>query len=582
VARECPARHAQINWNNPDQLYGIIVQSLTDGFRRDVLDAARHLYEIDTLHVRAACIWGIVLMEEGRLDEAESVFEAFLARRGEDGVILTNLAKVYSRRKDDAQAEKTLWRALEIDPNQDNGLGWYLGIFREREGGQAAIDALSRIAVLPNSWRAQLWLARNALQALHLDEALTLYREGIAHAPKPVPADLLMQMSGDLGNSGHSSEIVQLCGSHFVPEIHGLLVGNNLLKAHVDLGRFDSASSILNQLYALKRPDWQQTLSFWDTEIAKARLAKAGTGPAGIEATMLFGEGPVWLKPQSPGAELFPPRETGEIGVCLLGSSAESDSGSQQIVRQLSDTRGRLSRAIPLFLAEKIYFASSAPVYTMVPWLVNGGAGFILSGVAWADADAVKYARQCPVVSNYVVTTHLKCQNEPWTLELRLLRASDGKCLDNLSVAFPSAEPGAAVLELSRDLLTALVDQAGIRITPVVSTYQVPVESSFPSYLLRLEQLLAVRCSAMDHVPAGFLSGEREMIDGNIQLCIACPRNVITRLVLAKTLLGMKNVRPDIPLEFADKIAALQRELPLPQPAHRVIQKMLEEAVASA
>jgi hypothetical protein len=86
----------------------------------------------------------------------------------------------------------------------------------------------------------------------------------------------------------------------------------------------------------------------------------------------------------------------------------------------------------------------------------------------------------------------------------------------------------------------------------------------------------------MDHVPAGFLNGEREILDGNIQLCMACPQNVTTRMVLAKTVLAMKNVRPDILWEFRDKIAALQKELPLPQPAQRVIQEMLDQAVAQA
>jgi hypothetical protein len=66
----------QSNWSDPDRLYGIIVQSLNDGFRSDVINAAERLFEIDTQYVRAACIWGIVLMEEGRLDEAENVFKA--------------------------------------------------------------------------------------------------------------------------------------------------------------------------------------------------------------------------------------------------------------------------------------------------------------------------------------------------------------------------------------------------------------------------------------------------------------------------------------------------------------------------
>jgi hypothetical protein len=78
--------------------------------------------------------------------------------------------------------------------------------------------------------------------------------------------------------------------------------------------------------------------------------------------------------------------------------------------------------------------------------------------------------------------------------------------------------------------------------------------------LLRLEQLLAVRSSTIDGVRSSFLSGEREIINGNLQLCLACPNNVSTRLMLVQTLSGLKKVRPDILPEFKDKLNLLQKE----------------------
>ncbi len=266
----------QSNWNAPDQLYGAIVSSLNDGFRADVVKAAEQLYNIDYQPVRSTTVWGIVLMEEGRLDEAEKVYQTFISKHGENGTILTNMAKIFAKRKNDSKAEEILWHALEIDPNQDNGLGWYYAIHLERGGDKAGLDALHNIASLPGSWRAQLWLARYALQAHNLEEAIKLYQECLSRVTKPVPTDPLMQMSGDLGKIGHLTELLKLCEPYFMPEIHGLQVGNNIIKAHLDLGQIEAASQILNQLYTLKRPDWQQSLSFWDTEIAKKRLTKLG------------------------------------------------------------------------------------------------------------------------------------------------------------------------------------------------------------------------------------------------------------------------------------------------------------------
>ena len=250
-------------------------------------------------------------MKNNRLDDAEKVFRDHIKKHGEDGSVLTNLAKVYSARKDDQKADEILWHALEVDPNQDNGLGWYWVIQKERNGEEAGIEALRRIAGLPGSWRAQLWLARYALQARKPEEALSTYQECLARTAKPVPTDLLMQMSGDLGNAGHLPEILQLVEPHFNAQAHGLLVGNNLIKAHLDLGQIDDARRILDQLYALNRMDWKQNLSYWDTELAKARVASAPVNQkTPMKMAMLTIEGPVWLKPTSPAAELFPAKSS--------------------------------------------------------------------------------------------------------------------------------------------------------------------------------------------------------------------------------------------------------------------------------
>lgn len=572
----------QSQWNNPDQLYGVILGALNDGFRADVVDAARQLYKIDTDAVRGACVWGIVLMEEERLDEAEKVFRDFISRHGEAGVILTNLAKVYSKRKDDSQAEQILWHALEVDPNQDNGFGWYEVIHRERGGEEAGLAAMRRVAALPGSWRAQVWLARAALKSRDLETALTLYRESLSRAPKPAPGDLLMQISGDLGNAGHLPEILQLVEPQFDPAIHGLQVGNNLIKAHLDLGQSDAARQIVNQLYALKRPDWKENLSFWDTELAKARvgLAQPET-PQSIQVAMLSIQGPVWLKPESPAAELFLAKSLDGPAICFLGSTAEIATNSKRVQQQLADAPGRLSRAVPLFLAEAVEFGSNARVQTLVPWIVGDTPGFVLSGVPWTDEDAANYARQGETKSDFAVVTHLKPNADPWTVELRLIRTIDGKCLGTLAVSFPMARPEEGLPGLARQLLALLTQQADVEPAAPPAAYQIPGAPDFACYLLRLEQLLAVRCGSMDGVSPAFLSGQREILDGNLQLCLVHPGNVSVRILLAQTLLAMKRVRPDILPEFAERLAMLQKEHPLTEPAQAVLQRLFNDVLVA-
>jgi tetratricopeptide (TPR) repeat protein len=562
-------------WNHPDKLYDFICEAMHDGFFDEVVKASEQLHRIDASSARSAIVLGIVYMKTGQLKAAERILKTYIAKRGDDGCVLTNLAKVYAEQNNHALAEKTLWRALEVDPNQDNGMGWYEVIHRERGGEKASLEALQRIASLPKSWRAQLWLARATLASKNLQRALEYYTESLSRAGTPISVDLLMQMSGDLGNSGHLDQIIKLVQPRFDASLHGLQVGNNLIKAHFDLGNRDAARKILDQLYALKRPDWRDTLSFWDTELAKAHLSKKLIGAtAKLQVSLLTVDGPVWLKPDSPATSLFPVESNSTVTISFLGSTADVATNSKRIQHQMADGPGRMSRALPLFLAEQVHFSSFARVQTLVPWIDGEPSGFVLGGTPWTDEYAARYAREGTVKNDYVVVIHLNPTAEPWQVELRLIRTIDATCLGTLHTSFPSSEPEKGIPELILLLRRLLYEQTGVEPIPESPLYKVPEGPSFALYLLRLEQLLAVRCSSV----GGGLSGEREIIDGNIQLCLKFPENVVTRLVLVQTLIAFKRVRPDILAEFKDKASLLQKEHPLPQLTHDVLHRLFNEA----
>lgn len=255
--------------NDPDELYKIIVGTLQDGLPADVAEAAEHLYRIDPNRSRAVCVWASVLLGMKQIGEAEQVLRSHIDQYGEEGYVLTNLAKVYSACNQNDRAAATLWRALELDPNQGMAIGWFAALANERGGEKAMVEAWERIAALPGSWRAQLWLARVALESHNTPRALALYRESLGRAGQTVPADFLQQMSGDLGIHGRLKELVELTEPCFIPEVHGLQVGNNLIKANIELGDLTRARRILNQLRTQPRPDWRAPLDHWDIEIER-------------------------------------------------------------------------------------------------------------------------------------------------------------------------------------------------------------------------------------------------------------------------------------------------------------------------
>jgi len=176
------------NWNSPDQLYGIIVGALKDGFFADIVDAAEHLYHVDPVPARGACMYGIALMKNNRLDEAESVLLSHVQKHGEEGYVLTNLPKVYSARNDSQKAEATLWHVLEVDPNQDNGFGWYAAIYRERSGEQAGLEALSRVVLFPVvGGHSCGWRVPRSMRTIWRKRSATIRRACRALEPKFPP-----------------------------------------------------------------------------------------------------------------------------------------------------------------------------------------------------------------------------------------------------------------------------------------------------------------------------------------------------------------------------------------------------------
>lgn len=572
------------NWNDAEKLAGFIIQSLDDKFFEEMVKPAERLLQLEKDAERGTVLLAIVYLKVGRLNDSEHVLQHHISRNGESGVVLTNLAKVYAERGEDGKVLSTLWRALELDPNQDNGLGWYEVIHREKGGELAGVEALNRIAAIPGSWRAQLWLARGELLAQHFNVAETLYRECLARACKPAPTDMLMQMSGDLGNAGHLPQIFELVEPVFEPSVHGIQVGNNIIKAHVTVGQLDDAQIILNRLYALKRPDWKDTLSFWDTEIAKAKIAKANAGTfkeEEMQIGLMVDAGPIWLNYDSPAGGLFPAKAANSSIVSFLGSTAEVAGAPGHIEQQLADSPGRMSRALPLFLAEQIEFRSDARSQTLVPWVTIPSGGFVLGSNAWDAAAALKMTQGCEQKADYLAITHLNTVTDEWKVGLTLLRTKNSQCIGQLSESFSFENPTRAVQRLADKLLELLTTQTDIQMCEASDKYILTETNYFPAYLLRLEQLLAVRCSGMDNVDGRFLNGEHEIIDGNLLQCLDAPTSVNTRLLFAQTLRAMKEARPDILMEFVERIALLQKEFPLTEPAKSVVQAILDDALAT-
>jgi len=179
-----------------------------------------------------------------------------------------------------------------------------------------------------------------------------------------------------------------------------------------------------------------------------------------------------------------------------------------------------------------------------------------------------------------VVVSHVDATANPWRVTTRVLRLADEHCVAERAATMPPEQPNESLQALAKDVCDVIaVASRADRVMPVPG-YAPPTGEAFRDYLLRLEQMLAVRCAGMESEAAAFLSGEREIVAGTVRLCVEVPNSVSTRVLLVQLLKRMKAVHPAAVLEHEEAIRQLQRAHPMPEYAVVAIDAMIDEALS--
>lgn len=517
----------QQKWNEPGELYNQIVTGLNDGFASDLLPAAARLVEIDDIPERSYTIHGIVLMKNGQLDAAEATLREGMRKAGETGTLLTNLAKVFAERGDEARSHEVLWQAVQADPNQDNGLLWWAAIQQERDGEAGYLQALRTAAALPGSWRAQLWLARHHLEHGEVEQARTLYAEVLAGGQ--YDSSTLMMISGDLGNNGQVPLILELVGPAFDEKKHEPMAGLNLLRACQHLGKVDEGEALLSRMYALGFAPIKLHLDQFAQAFQDMRKQAAqGTpiDPDTLKVTTLAITQPIWHYGLRNADWLFAQKPEGAPEVGFFALSKMPD-GSERAESQREDDLGRYARAIPLYLAEAAHYWSNYAASTYI--LVVEGGGPVLTG---GETDGNAFFDIVPPTMKYFVTGELggSCEGEAasWKISLSLWDCATRKRQATESGHATTAELGALVLKLEQRLLARI----GLkREQPLDDFYQHPTAEVLPPYLTELGQAFMLTLLANKQMPTSEMWGERAMLDWPLTMALRWPSVEVPKLM---------------------------------------------------
>ncbi|VBD43357.1 tetratricopeptide repeat protein [Burkholderia pseudomallei] len=546
----------QQKWNNAAELYSQIISGLNDGFAADLIAAAARLVEIDDVPERSYTIRGIVQMKNGQLDAAEATLRAGMTKAGETGTLLTNLAKVFAERGDETRAHEILWRAVQADPNQDNGLLWWMAIQRERGGEDGYLQALRTVAALPGSWRAQLWLARHHLEHKDVDAARALYVEVLEGGR--FDGSSLMMISGDLGNNGQVPLILGLVGPAYDERKHDPMTGLNLLRACQQLGKIDEGEALLARMYPLGIAPIKHHLDqFAQTFQGMRNQAVQSTpiDPDGLKISTLALSQPIWHYGLRDANWLFTqkPGDAEEVGFFALSKIMD---GSERAESQREDDLGRLTRAIPLYLAEATHYWSDYAANCYIQ--IVEGAGPVVTG---GETDGNALLETVPSRMKYFITGEIGTSGDgnqlQWQVSLTLWDCATRTKQSSESGKAARAEIGALVATLEKSLLERIGRK---REQPLDAFYQRPTTDVMPAYLGELGQTFMLTLLANNHMPKSELWGERSMLDWPLTMALHWPAAEVPKLMFISGLGKALDYQSDILAEYKERTLQLLRE----------------------
>lgn len=545
----------QAKWNQPDELYGLIVNALNDNFAAEVEPASVRLIAIDPNVERSHVVRAIVQMKQGSLDEAERVLRNAAAKAGETGTILTNLAKVQAERGDEQMVDVTLWKALTLDPNQENGLGWWLAREHERGGDAGYVAALEKAGALSGSWRATLYLGRHRLAAGDVAAALELFRTVLAQAAPD--RDALLTISGDLGQAGKIAELVDLTGPLYDPPVHGPQAGLNLLQAYLHLGRLDEGEALLDRLYALNLPPFKQHLDGMADQYQELRRQAARSRPVD-ESELQIGhvpfDLPIWMYGLRDPQWLFAPKATGarKVTFLMLGKAL---SGVEQAEEQREDELGRLSRAIPLYLAESVYEWTPAHAQSLVAVVMGGGP--VVFGAQDAAGER-ETAAQFAAHTDVLVQGSIASISDVWTIDMGIWDTARLEQIGRETVSTDQAGLEATVHELEAKLLTRF---GGAQARPHDRIYTRPTVEQMQPYLNAMAQSLMLGLVANEMVPKDAMWGERNMLEWPLRMALHWPDYEVPKAMYLSGISHASRYHSDVLSEFEERSFALLREM---------------------
>jgi hypothetical protein len=302
----------------------------------------------------------------------------------------------------------------------------------EKKPAPLAASAGDPVAASAGGVMPQLAAAREKLEAKDLPAALAIYEQVLADAGDR--ADVLVAISGDLGSNGYVKPIIELVAPRYDAQRHGPATGLNVLQAYLAAHDADAAQHVLDILFSLNRPELEERLYGFSNAIAEliAQGVLPDEAPANedgevsgveVKVALITISKPIWFYGLEPlASEILPPKEGRLRHVAFVQLALPGLKNDPEAMGRPEDELGRLSRALPLWLAETFYFSPHYAPIAVVGVLDHPKTGKspMLFAAEWTTDNLHQLAKTSGEKLDYVFTGALQHNAGDYELHLRV------------------------------------------------------------------------------------------------------------------------------------------------------------------
>lgn len=537
--------------SNPDQLVAVILQALRDGLAAEVLPAAIRLTVVDKDVERALSVLAVVQRDAGELDSAAGTLQELQQKRPNSPAARVGLGMLAATRGDVAKAETLLWEALQMDCNHADAVHGWLQL-RHRAVGDAGYRAeIEKVAALPGAWRAPLWLARHLAQHGEADAATAIYRDVLERVANE--HDALVMASTDLVQQQRHALVQELIVPRFVPGRNHPHVGLALLHHYLQTQDHEAGAALLHQMYLHYGHLVGADLQPFTGEFDRLRLAKLPP-PAPLPSNARIGlyrlDRPIWYAGLEDPTWLLPPKAAGAKSVLYFALAVE---GQPSLPPGREDELGRLTRSLPLFLAEQTWLSTPHRGTSVLPMAEQGG--WAIMGRPWPEEQLVQQVPEPERKDTLLVTGVLRVEGEKRRIDLWVFDCAKKQRIGHAAAEGTMADVGRMLMQLMGELWPVLGGPAGHK--PPVGD-----EAFWHRYSDGLGQHAALVVTQAGGMPRERLYGERYITQWLQTAALQETRWQPGFWALASALGVLHQLGSPIPKEHARLIAEVFRQSP--------------------